>query len=930
MKSISHKCAYLLHYSALNSERPDKGSIMSTRNNDKLESSSSESSELSGSSSESEELPTIKKKMSKDLNSSKTGVSGSKLPPTDKVPPKAPAENKQNNAAGGTKPSTTAGSQSSKTPQAQQQGGNPPPKKPITLAEFIRRGTVKPKFHSKEAHPDAELVFSIRLIETEAGNAMNRGDFLSHDAEKAVKSGLNIMMSYAQENTLKILREIAGLTAIKECFPNYFDLLVEILSAELPVPWRQFSTVYHSMPTAIQGMLRHGRPVLRTDMAPFAQANARTELDELFEYYDAVIVQMNEKAIFRKNEEENDKNRQASEEAAAANSGSVPSNTPTQNPEKAAEDNIPPVNAEIPEVKPSKQAANPEQLGQPKIPANHDKNQGENQKQKADPHENHQNGGLPFNLPNDFFGESDSSDEESPNAKKRKKKVKKSKKSEKNNAKRRKVDKNFKPGDLTDDEEAGVYKGSDSDDSNDEDSKSPVFKASGKGQREVLLATKVKVETSEGVQSRKPVEMYFNQIIMKLRFPPELSFDQACDVLVKKGKGTAERALKEILPLLPPAKRKRFFWPAMVIAASGHDMASLTQGDVDSTDIKRAFGADTKARVKICLRDIMNSRPEELHGRKASLFVIRCSKTKKAAEDIVDLATAGATSRFEWTAPEPLEEPAPFMLHIVSRLLAKQHSISIQHQKVADRELDDILEMADNCEVRERDMYMSEVEAIVRVINKSSFNYIEANPLNMIRLALGRVLRQKVKESSEQTLQIAKGVPAYCTPADPRAPAWQVGYPFPDHGFNWYGNWKKDGKKGKGKNENGHTAPEKGSQKGSGKRFDKIALLKRVSAFTATDANGTVVDLKSLLYCLWKDSKAGCSKNPCHFSHEKNGAFTCRGNASVDEIWDSFQRWAAIRGYKITPISNKGAKGGGKGASPNAAVITVPPAEVPQ
>lgn len=296
----------------------------------------------------------------------------------------------------------------------------------------------------------------------------------------------------------------------------------------------------------------------------------------------------------------------------------------------------------------------------------------------------------------------------------------------------------------------------------------------------------------------------------------------------------------------------------------------------------------------------MKGRPEELRGRKASLFVARCPKGGKVAGEITELAAQGATNRFEWDFPSELREPTPFALHVVAKMLSKQHGISAQHQKVRGAELDDLLEIHDHCTMEDRDISMSELESIARAINKLGFPFNAASPLNLISLAVGRAMMTKPKGNvaAQSATPTAITPTPICTTV-PAMPPW-VSNP---QWWNW-GNPKNEEKNRKG---NGKEKKDK-----NGDTFDKTALLKLTSAWKVTGAAGNAVDIKTLLYCLWKDSKNGCtggkSNQQRHFSHDKPGrakTFVINVKMAAGAAFEAFKRWAVANGYVFEKIEKK-------------------------
>lgn len=494
----------------------------------------------------------------------------------------------------------------------------------------------------------------------------------------------------------------------------------------------------------------------------------------------------------------------------------------------------------------------------------------------------------------------------SPN---KKRKRQKESEAEESDAKKRKKDpeeSETEEGSVSDESGSDNDESKASSNSDSDGSKTPIIRNKKSKKHEVVLEASVKIEEANGAIKKHSVQMFFNGSEMRVKRPTSISFEKATELLLKKGKGPAKQAAKELTPLIPKMKRERFRWASLVIAASGHDLAAITGGTILCKEIRRGEGAATQALIKACLKEISNARPEGLNSRKAALFVLRDQKERKASDLIVELALKGVTSRFDWNLPDVLIQPVPFFLNIISKLLTSLHGVSILHQKSTSKELDDIIELNDNCCIRDADSFLAEVEEMVRIMHCPEFCAEKKKPISLARAALSRALKAKDKSGANvgETKHHNK---ANQNDGDSKnlydALSW----------LWWQPNQKgkqsgSKGKGGKGKYENDWN---QGKDRA---KFDNVAWLRKIERYKMTNAAGETVEIKPLLHCRWVESRQGCNRgDQCQFSHEKAQSFSVRWNATVDSAFDTFIRWAATKGYTVVENPEAIAEQKGKG-----------------
>lgn len=465
-------------------------------------------------------------------------------------------------------------------------------------------------------------------------------------------------------------------------------------------------------------------------------------------------------------------------------------------------------------------------------------------------------------------------------------------------------------------EQSGASTQDSDSDSNSASDKTPIVKKKKNTEKEVVLEAAIKREESNGTMQRVTIKMYYNGREMRVKRPHGISFDQATDLLVKKGKGPARQAIREITPLIPKAKQKRYRWASLVIAASGHDLSSITAGSILCKEIKKGERAATSGLIKACLKDISSARPQELNSRKAALFILKDSKEQKASDQIVDLAVKGVTSRFDWAIPENLVQPVPFFLNIMTKMISSLHGVSILHNKNIVKDLDDILDLNDNCQVRDSDSFLSEIEEMVRQLHRMEYCVEDQKPIQMARAALSRALKKK--EKNEPVKFEGKGYAKNFQAVNVQDYNWYDGMPWAPWSYKGKGKeWQPKGKNGKQSWTNGKDQV----------KFDNVAWLRKIDRYQAVDANGAEVEIKPLLFCRWVESRSGCrgtlaNGQNCQFAHDKRNAFVVRANQTVDAAFEVFIRWAATRGYVVTerPADQlQQQKGKGKGKKGNEA-----------
>lgn len=232
------------------------------------------------------------------------------------------------------------------------------------------------------------------------------------------------------------------------------------------------------------------------------------------------------------------------------------------------------------------------------------------------------------------------------------------------------------------------------------------------------------------------------------------------------------------------------------------------------------------------------------------------------------------------------------------------------------------LDLNDNCQIRDKDAFLAEIEEIVRLIQKPGFCAESKRPIKMARAALNRSLREKTKNDpiqanlSENKAYDKTGSQNESSNGLYEAVSWLM--------------WNQKGHKGKGGKQNWEwNGKNKGGKQewdgGKGKvKFDNIAWLRKLERYQAVNAQGEQVELKTLIFCRWLESRNGCRQNlangaQCLFCHDKATSFVVRQGHNVDTAFDVFTRWAATRGYTVTerPEAANGQKGakGGKGAA---------------